>query len=76
MATVTSISITNGGGDSIKLLPMTDHYAIISNGELVGVVCRANEFQWRVDTIVGHVDGPTSYISLDMALKVASSWHR
>jgi len=75
MATVTSIKIT-GDVDTIRILPMTDHYAVTANGEIVAVICRVNEFQWGITAIVGRVDGPDRYIPLDMALKQAMTWRR
>lgn len=70
------IAVTVGSGDSLRVMPMTDHYAITANGELVAVVCRANEFQWAVDVITGRIDGVDRYIPLADALRVAMTWRR
>jgi hypothetical protein len=76
MPTLTSITVHEGAGDTIKVLPMTDHYAVTASGEVVAVVCRVNELQWGIEVIVGKVDGVTRYIPLDAALKTAMTWHR
>lgn len=76
MVEITSINITGGAGDTIRVLPMTDHYAVTANGEIVAVICRVNDLQWGVTTIVGRVDEPSRYIPLDMALKKAMTWHQ
>lgn len=76
MGTSTTIKVIDGVGDTIKVLPMTDHYAITANGEIVAVVCRLNDTQWGVETLVGRVDEPSRFIALHYALKTAMTWRR
>lgn len=76
MAEVTSLHLT-GTGDTIKILPMTDHYAVTANGETVAVVCKTLDGTlWGVWVIVGRVSEPSQYVQLDMALKAAMTWRR
>jgi exosome complex RNA-binding protein Rrp4 len=57
----------------VRIHPMTDHYAILCGDRVVGVVCRANETQWRVDVLEGRVDG-ANYVPLYHALEAAMKW--
>jgi hypothetical protein len=73
MAETLTIDISGSG---IKILPMTDHYAVVAYGEIVAVVCRVNDLQWGVEVLTGSVNGVTRYIPLDMALRTAMTWQR
>lgn len=63
----------------IHLLPMTDHYAMMYQGRVVGVVCKSNDTQWCVqlfEGLLGRWDSSGSnYIPLKYALQEAMTWH-
>ena len=59
----------------LKVIPMMDHYAVTSDGDVVAVVVRSNdEGRWAVVPLVGRIDGPTDYIPLQHALQIAMKW--
>ena len=73
MAETLTIDISDS---RIKILPMTDHYAVTAYGEIVAVVCRVNELQWGVEVLTGRVSGVARNIPLDAALRTAMTWER
>lgn len=66
-------------GPTIRIFPMCDHYAMIADGRMVGVVCHSSGEQadrqlWAVQLIEGRCDSPCDFVPLVYALKAAATW--
>lgn len=73
-----SIAIHDATGPTMQIKMMGDHYAVLANGYVVGIIDRSmgpgNEGMWGLHFIDG--SNSYSYVSLQHAMREAMKWRQ